>query len=323
MKILILDTNRHANLASGYGHIARDLAIGLDRRGHDVYFDVAIMTGEGTLDNISRKHFDDSPDTIWLWTKPPSFIKDVKFDPTKRNVFFTMHETPTFLGHKAEWPELLNKCKLVLTPTTWNKDVFEKNGVTVPIEVIPLGVDLRTFHPSAVTSYFKLLTVHEAFGAPSSREDWRMTLEAFNEQFKDRNNAYLTVKTWSEKPENIAELRRSGLMEKVSVVTITLEPKSLVDIYHSHNVFIKNSNKEGWSFPLTEAIACGTKVIAFDNPVLRENARSYPVAWFKKKEQLQYHMEAAYKEWRDSTKYIHEYNWESSITKLEEVLKTL
>lgn len=321
MKILILDTSRHTNLASGYGHIARDLAIGLDKRGHDVYFDFNVMTGDGTIDRISQKVFQDSSDTIYLWTKPPSFVKDSKFDPNLNNVFFTMHETPTFMGHKEEWPSLLNKCKLVLTPTEWNKKVFLDNKVTVPIEVIPLGVDLRTFHPESVTDYFKVLTVHEAFGAPSSREDWRMTLDAFNEQFKDRPGAYLTVKSWSVKPENVETLRREGIMNRTNVVTITLENKSMAELYQQHAVFIKNSNKEGWSFPLTEAITCGMKIICYDNPVLRENVRAYPALWFKKKEQLMYQLETLYKEWRNGYAYIKDYGWESSLVKLEEALK--
>lgn len=323
MKILILDTSRHTNLASGYGHMARDIAIGLDRRGHDVYFDYNVMTGDGTVDRISQKVFLDSPDAIYLWTKPPSFIKDPKFDKSRKNVFFTMHETPTFMGHKAEWPSLLNDCKLVLTPTEWNKKVFVDNGVRVPVSVIPLGVDLRSFHPESVTDYFKVLSVHEAFGVPSSREDWRMTLDAFNEQFKDRPGAYLTVKSWNVKPENIEALRAQGLMNRVSVITITLENKSMMELYQQHAAFIKNSNKEGWCFPLTEAIACGSRVIVYDNPVLRENVREYPAMWFKKKEQLMYHLEVLYKEWRDSSKHMHGYSWEHSFDLLEEALKTV
>lgn len=323
MKILILDTTRHTNLASGYGHIARDFAVGLDKRGHDVYFDANIMTGDGTIDRISGKVFEDTSNTIWLWTKPPAYVKDPKFDETKKNVFFTMHETPTFLGYKAEWPQLLNKCKLVLTPTEWNKGVFLHNGVHVPIEVVPLGVDLRVFHPREATDYFKILTVHEAFGAESSREDWRITLEAFNEQFKDRKNAYLTIKSWNVKSDNVIALRQAGLMDRVSVITITLESRSLAELYQQHEVFVKNSNKEGWCFPLTEAIACGLPVIAYDNPVLRENAREYPVLWFKKKEQLMYQLETQYKKWREATSYVHTYSWEASLYKLESILAKL
>lgn len=323
MKILILDTNRHANLASGYGHIARDLAIGLNKRGHDVYFDVGIMSGDGTLDAISSKVFEDSPDTIYLWTKPPQYIKDAKFDPTRKNVFFTMHETPTFLGHKAEWCSLLNKTKLVLTPTEWNKKVFEDGGVTVPIHVVPLGLDLNVFRPKGIDRFFRVLTVHEAFGAASSREDWQMTLDAFNEQYADKLDTWLTVKSWSIKPENIAELRKSGRMNRVSIVDITLENKSLVELYHQHDLFIKNSNKEGWSFPLTEAVVCGMNIAAFDNPVLRENAQDYPVDWFKKKEQLKMYLDANYRAWKQKVAYTHKFSWNPALDRIEEALKTL
>lgn len=319
-----MDTNRHANLASGYGTMARALAEGLERRHHDVYFDSPTLSGDPIIDLIAKKKFVDSPDTIYLWTKPPKYVKNENFHQNKKNVFYTMHESETFEGDKADWPELLNKCKLIITPTVWNQGVFVKAGVTVPIVVVPLGTDTRFYHPYVAHDRFNVLTVHEAFGAESSRENWKMTLEAFNELFADKTNVNLTVKSWNIKQDVVEELRKSGAMDKVTLMSMSLERGAMASLYQQHFVFVKNSNREGWSIPLTEAMACGMPVVVYKNPVLEENVRNYPqVSWFYKKDMLKYYLDYWYKVWRTSNEYLTMFSWSNTVDRVEDALETL
>lgn len=60
-------------------------------------------------------------------------------------VFFTMWEAsvcpPEFVSTANELADL------VIVPSEWNKQVFIANGMTVPIEVVPLGINSRDFPP--------------------------------------------------------------------------------------------------------------------------------------------------------------------------------
>lgn len=58
-------------------------------------------------------------------------------------VFFTMFESTVL---PDDWVSYCNDmADLVLVPSTWNLQVFREAGVTVPIEVVPLGVNPRDF----------------------------------------------------------------------------------------------------------------------------------------------------------------------------------
>lgn len=317
MKIKILDANTHLNFASGYGQASAAIASGLSGLGHDVYYEFITGSPDPVLDKIARKKFVHTDDTIYLWIRPPHYAKDPAFNPAYKNVFLTMHESEKFEGWKEDWPQLLNNVRHIITPTEWNKKVFADAGVTVPISVVPLGVNLNVYYPQEQRG-FGVLTVHDAFGSENSRENWKVTLEAFDALFHSRP-AYLTVKSWNVKPQALA-----AIPDQVNLITSTVFPSDMARLYRSHQVFIKNSDREGWSIPLTEAMACGMTVVAYDNPVLRENARAYPfITYFKTKEQLMFRLDEAFKRWRDEIAAVDVFAWKHSVKKIEEVLAGL
>jgi len=58
-------------------------------------------------------------------------------------VFFTMFESPVL---PEKWVDYCNDmADLVLVPSSWNRQIFEEAGVTVPVRVVPLGVNPRDF----------------------------------------------------------------------------------------------------------------------------------------------------------------------------------
>lgn len=327
MKIKIKDANTHITQASGYGQIASNIGATLHNLGHDVYFDLITGCSDPILDKLARKEFVHTQDTIYLWIRPPHYVKDPEFNPEYKNVFFTMHESETLEGWKSDWAQLLNKCVAVVTPTEWNKQVFAKLGVTKPIHVVPLGVNTNVYFPRNEHK-FGVLTVHDAFGSENSRENWKETLDAFTELFEGNKNVYLTIKSWNIKETKAAEvltpLRLRGF--DIRLIRSTLFATGMADLYRSTGVFVKNSNREGWSIPMTEAICCGSLIIAYDNPVLHENSKGHEefnIKWFKKKDQLKYYLDEFYKTWRDAVKLIDEYSWIESTKKLVSVLEKI
>ena len=132
---------------------------------------------------------------------------------------------------RSIWSPILNKCKAVIVPTEWCKEVFKSHGTVVPIYVCSLGVNTRIYRP-AKTEIYKILTVHEGFGSISSREDWQTTLKAleyFGGEIK------LTIKTWNNKVWKLPEY--------AEIFTFEICQSDMAALYHSHNAFIKNSPK--------------------------------------------------------------------------------
>lgn len=322
MKIKIKDANTHINRMSGYGQLSAALAVGLEARGHDVYFDYITGCDDAKLDELAKKKFTHTDDTIYLWIRPPHYVKDEEYNQSYRNVFFTMHEKETFDGWKSDWCELLNKTICVITPTHWNKNVFKENGVTVPIHVIPLGVSIQQFRPWQEDT-FNVLAVHDALGSDASRENWKETIEVFEKSFAGYSNVKLTIKSWNMKTIQFTEFMKEK-SARVYPVTTNLYAGDMADLYRRSHVFVKNSTREGWSLPLTEAMACGLAVIVRKCQVLLENVGNYPnVSWFSKPEQLQYYFDDLYKKWEAQRKQLQSISWKRTIEGVEEVLKTL
>ncbi len=49
---------------------------------------------------------------------------------------------------------------------------------------------------------------------------------------------------------------------EVEVIDDVLSPEQMRALYQGASLLIKNANREGWSMPCSEAIACGTPVAA-------------------------------------------------------------
>jgi len=252
MRILLIDGQRRGHLESGYGRIAAALAEGLPRLGHEVAFD-------------RGGHFD-----LSLYTSPPYSMRKVHL-PGASRVAFTMHERETLEEGKRDWPEILNAMDLIFTPTEWNRDVWRRLGVRTPIEVVPICVDPSLYYP-ALGHRCTFLAVHESLGEPSpySREDWEHTLRAYYSAFSADDAVLLRIKTWKWHPREFEAARSSIAAEHlpadeqppVEVVDSTLSHQQMRALYLESAMFIKNANREGWSIPCSEAVACGIPVAA-------------------------------------------------------------
>lgn len=249
MKLWIRDGNRHEQLASGYGQLAAALAANLERLGH-----VARFEPFAEMD-------------VCLFVCPPYGVRDA---PEVFTAVFTMHEEDTLPPAKSNWPDILNTVDLVLTPTPWNMTAWQKLGVRVPIEVVPLGIDDEVFKPPTGRTC-RFLTVHADLGSGSSRENWQDTLHAYYSAFTHSDRVELLIKTWKYKHTGWHIARRQILEELtkdeaelplVTVLEEKLPPEELSTLYHSAWLFVKNANREGWSLPCSEAVACGATIAA-------------------------------------------------------------
>ena len=313
MIIRIYDAGQRNRVRSGYGLMARQLSAHLGALGHEVRFFPDTIPGEDVV----------------LWIRPPHYVKDQHFDPKKKNVFFTMHEKETFEGWKKDWPELLNRCTAIITPTQWNKDVFINHGVTVPIHVLPLGIDIKMFH-GYQTYEFSIMTLHDNLGSPDSRENWKDTIAAYYQAFHHYHHQEVTlsIKSYNikqtEYQQTLLELQRpydTTLLPPINIINLDLESQDLNLLYAKHWVFIKNANREGWSLPAWEALAAGCRLIYTDLPVfsnlLETRARRFSLGNVGELADI---LRDEFKHWRREKAFLSQYSWKSRAQEVERVL---
>jgi glycosyltransferase involved in cell wall biosynthesis len=249
MRIWVSDGDRRLQEGNGYGQVSASVSRGLIELGHDVQF----------------QEFPGME--LALFICPPG---KVKFGRQVRSAAITMHELDHLPESKREWVDVLNRLDLVITPTQWNREVWERAGVRTPIAVVPLGIDPEQYFP-VTGRRCTFLAVHENLGGETSRENWRETLRAYFAACAGVDDVRLVVKTWKWKPAEFALARQRLLTElgidearapALEVVDDVLGTERMRDLYQGAWLFVKNANREGWSMPCTEAIACGTPVAA-------------------------------------------------------------
>lgn len=249
MRIWVSDGDRRLQEGNGYGQISAAVSRGLIELGHDVQF----------------QEFPGAE--LALFICPPGKIK---FGRAAKSAAITMHELDHLPEGKRDWSDILNRVDLVITPTEWNRKVWEREGVRTPITVIPLGIDPELYFP-VTGRCCTFLSVHENLGGETSREDWRETLRAYCSAFTSEDAVRLVIKTWKWKPEPFEAAHREVLGElgmsaagapAIEVIDEVLSTEQMRDLYQRAWLFLKNANREGWSMPCTEALACGTPVAA-------------------------------------------------------------
>jgi glycosyltransferase involved in cell wall biosynthesis len=249
MRIWLSDGDRRLLEGNGYGQVSAAVSRGLIELGHDVQF----------------QEFPGME--LALFICPPGKIK---FGRQVRSAALTMHELDHLPESKRDWVQILNRLDLLITPTGWNREVWQQAGVTTPIEVVPLGIDVESYYP-ATGRRCTFLCVHENLGGATSREDWRHTLRAYLQAFTAEDPVRLLVKTWKWKPAEFQAARQAILGElrieeaqaaEIEVLDGVLSADQMRDLYQRAWLFLKNANREGWSMPCTEALACGTPVAA-------------------------------------------------------------
>ncbi len=188
------------------------------------------------------------------------------------NVMRTMFETDSI---PADWVGRLNQMDEVWVPASFNRETFTRAGVSVPVEVVPGGVDGSLFRPG-----LRPLRVHGVRGTVflsifewSYRKGWDVILSAWAAAFGPDDDASLVLRTAPHEGscfdpneridaflESIGKSRRD-----VAPIIVLDRPLSLTDLprlYAAADVYVSASRGEGWGRPMIEAMACRLPTVA-------------------------------------------------------------
>lgn len=170
---------------------------------------------------------------------------------------FTMNETTKL--HEPWVDHINSSVGMCLVPCRQNETVFLASGVTVPIRVVPLGINPRIWHPvtreRTGTQPYRFLWS----GTPDKRKGWDLVYRAFRVAFGDRTDVRLTLH-FREWPVGV-----SGCIDRNVMAYAGRLP--LPDMRHNlqyADCYVYPSRGEGWGLPPREAAATGLPVIATD-----------------------------------------------------------
>lgn len=175
------------------------------------------------------------------------------------------------------WLKNINRFDAVFVPSRQNKAAFRASGVTVPIYIVPHGVNAFFYRPGnpplrvpGTAGRFVFVSV---FGF-QHRKNPETLLKAYWRAFSARDKVHLVIKTNGYAPyENKQWIesrirglkRRLGLRKSTAPLTVLahrMDERRLRGIYTLGDAFVLPTRGEGVGLPFLESLASGTPVIA-------------------------------------------------------------
>jgi hypothetical protein len=238
---------------TGYGRIAEMLGRGLEARGVSVNYEPTQKDPRyhGLPEFVTSRIVDQSETANLMLLDLPSYGGDLR-----THAHFSMWEVT---GISEIAVSRLNRAKLVIVPCAWNAACFSANGVTAPIRIVPLGVDIGPggFPPQPPPNEGPF-----RFGVAA-----RMAHGGLRKGVADGVDAFLVA--FPSDPDVRLEIKLFPDCEydgpKDHRVIVNREPMNSVQManwYRGIDVLFVPSKGEGWGMHTHEAMACGRPVIA-------------------------------------------------------------
>lgn len=236
MNISFYTVDGNLDTTNGYGNAMYQFIRALQNEGHTIPFD------------------DPKADIQISFCQPNHY----KFYDHQYKIGYTPWES-TELPHG--WLEKMNACDEIWATSEWVKSVYFTSGVTVPIKVVHHGLDpmwkpVQREH-SGVTQFFH-------HGEPALRKGGQMTLDAFRQQFGDREDVHLTFKANS---QNYLRMWKDGRFttpdyNNVTIINSLYHQHELVELYSQMDVMVYPSYGEGFGLIPLQALGTGMPVVS-------------------------------------------------------------
>jgi glycosyltransferase involved in cell wall biosynthesis len=276
----------------GYDHVVFAVLRGLTAAGVNVYRDFwGLFRKELIPSELRPGEARRRADQPRLAVVPPHLL--ARFRPDRRTTAFTMWESDTL---PAAAVRALNRCGLVVVPSRWGAECFRANGVTVPVEVVPLGYDPGVFGPhprrrdpegsagqaaqvwrpvpgevtlswgtglQTCAAPLRVAAARVVFGTAGAldegglRKNVQRVIDLFRRAFPTERDVRLRVKVTPASPP----VEPHG-DPRIEVTRRTLSPAELADWYRSLSAFVNGSFGEGFGLHLLEAMACRVPLIS-------------------------------------------------------------
>lgn len=193
------------------------------------------------------------------------------------NVGITIWETDRI---PDVWVKHMNdNVDLVIVPCEWNKQVFEECGVTVPIGIVPYGIEMSDFED---TERLEIEGVRDddfvfySIFQWTERKNPLALMRCFMNAFHGRDDVVLVMKTYKsntseEEVNQILSLCKTvkkdfSLKEsqcpRIMMIGHILSDVELVRLHNRGDCYVSTARGEGWGLGLFHAMAAGTPAIS-------------------------------------------------------------
>lgn len=201
------------------------------------------------------------PPKAYVLYHTPNFLPP-EYHMAKRDgattALITMFETTRI---PYVWPIRINKWfdKLIV-PTPFCKRVFKGAGVTIPIDIVPLGVDptrwtYKERTPPLTRPYRFLAFANARWDCP--RKNFDIIVDAFEKKFGGRKDVELVIKS---SPGPVVN-RRTKFPSNCTIINKRLPQSEVLSLLHDVDCLVFPSSGEGFGLPPREAMATGLPVI--------------------------------------------------------------
>jgi glycosyltransferase involved in cell wall biosynthesis len=181
----------------------------------------------------------------------------------KYRVGYTMFETDTLPKGHSDW--INQQLDLLITPSKFCVNMFRRNGVTIPIEIVHNGVNSYTYQyiDRPVRKQYTFLIM----GTLTIRKNSGSLISAFIELFKDNPDVRLIVKTQS---GTHGHMQFDKALGDITIIDKPYTEKQMHDLIAEADCFVFPSRGEGFGMPPIEAMATGIPAIIADNTGMKE-----------------------------------------------------
>lgn len=247
--------------ADGYGYSGEELVLAAKKLGaeinvypHDWQEDK--YTSQELLDMKTYKY--DNTGILVVYFLPYAF-HHFRSDFQIGQTMFETTEIPN------TWAQFCTIPNGLIVPSEFCKETFQKK-VDKQIEVVPLGVNLDTYHylhrePSETFTFLMAGLLHYRKGV-------EFAVKAFKEEFKESDPVRLVLKT----RKGFFDIGNETLREDIEVVNWDYTRKEMLELYHAADCFISCSRGEASGLTPREAMATGLPTIVTDWGGLQEIA---------------------------------------------------
>jgi glycosyltransferase involved in cell wall biosynthesis len=268
---------------SGYAEEMRGFVTTLRRMGEPVtalpqwssrrYVDGLSPSLRAELEGAVAEPSSDHP--VQVLHLPAQALYHVRDAPA--HVARSMFETD---GLPGDWTAKLNAMDEVWVPSSFNVETFRRAGVTVPLHVVPGGVDPDLYRPGVTPLPIDGLsgTVFLSVFEWSFRKGWDILLRAWAEAFDRRDDVTLLLRTYpqqdfdGQRPADEIERRINTYLRKIGrsrrqvapivVLQNLIEDEDMPALYAAATAYVSPTRGEGSGRPFLEALSAGLPVIA-------------------------------------------------------------